>query len=662
MISSLQQTARRGIRVTVEIVERLYGIELLLFYAAMLLKLILFDRLIDVKNMAMTPDDVLVALGSLALVSFWTILLPFRGRIAALAILNLVLTLVIYADLVYYRYFQDLISVPVLFQASQLDSLGGSIGALLRPVDLWLYADWPFVIPFMLYALFGNRDARRSRTHNAARPVWRKLTLRLSVSLIVFACGMALVFVPVNIAKNTWAKGLFSGNWWNVSLYNVTGVIGFHGYDAYRYAERRLFHHNKLPAEQTAEAGDWFKARGEARARAESDGLFGAYKGSNVIVIQVEALQNFVIGRSVNGQEVTPNMNRLLEDSVYFSRFYHQTAQGRTSDADFAVQCSAHPVLNGSVFIQYAHNEFECLPKVLKDNGYTASAFHAYEGGFWNRNVMYDRLGYDHFYNKKHFAMDEPLGWSLGDDSFFQQSISLLAKQKQPFYAFLITLTSHHPYSLPKDRRKLDVGEYDGTIFGDYLQSVHYVDQAVGHLVERLKKEGLWDKTILLLYGDHDNSINEWSYFESFVGKPLNEIERQQMLKQVPLIVHLPDGAHAGTYDDVGGQIDLSPTIQHLLGISTKDQHLVGTPLITAKPVAEDKQVVLRSGAFTDGKVYYLPSSDGIPENGACWDLASGETTDPAICKPGAQAAARELAASDRLVEYNLVPVLSRGE
>ena len=326
-----------------------------------------------------------------------------------------------------------------------------------------------------------------------------------------------------------------------MSLYNVTGVIGFHGYDIYRYANEHWLSDNSVPVESKNEAKQWFAERGNERKQLESDPLFGKYKGKNVIMVQLEAFQNFVIGQKINGQEVTPNINKLLGESMYFKNFYHQTAQGRTSDADMAANASLQPLITGSVFIRYAQHQYDSMPSTLKDNGYTTSVFHAYDGGFWNRNAMYKTLKYDTFYSKKSFKIDEPLGWSLGDTSFFRQSVDIIKKQKQPFYSFLITLSSHHPYTLPESYQILNVGDFKGTIFGDYLEAIHYVDASVGKLVEQLKAEGLWDNSIFLFYGDHDNSIRDWKPFETFLGKPLSELDRLNILKQVPFVVHLPN-------------------------------------------------------------------------------------------------------------------------
>ncbi|WP_244226719.1 LTA synthase family protein [Paenibacillus protaetiae] len=645
---------RQTCRFMLQSFQRLKGADFLLFLAVMLLKLYFFDRLIHVQYMDMNQTDALVALGTLALIGFWTLWLPVRGRLIALIIIDFILTFVVYADLIYYRYFQDFISVPVLFQAGQVESLGGSITTLLNIKDAKLLADLPFVFLFLLYLLFrGKRDLPARRRFG-----WKTAAYRASISIVVFAAGYGFVFGTIKDARSTWAQGLFEQSYWNVSLYNLTGVLGFHGYDIYRYAKQNWLDGGSVSATQAAATLDYMQSRGEARKELEQDKLFGAYKGSNAIVVQAEAFQNFVVGQSIGGQEVTPNINKLIGESAYFSQFYHQTAQGRTSDADFAANCSMQPVTNGSVFIMYAQHQFDCTPSILKDNGYYTAAFHAYDGGFWNRNNMYANMGYDQFNSRKSFIEDEHVGWTVGDKSFFTQSVDLMAKEQQPFYSFLITLSSHHPFTLPDSVKELNTGELDGTLMGDYLQAVHYVDAALGVLVEQMKAKGLWDNTILVFYGDHDNSIKEWDTFEKFLGKKLNKLDREMILKQVPLLVHLPDGAQAGVHPAVGGQLDIAPTIMHLLGISTADQMMLGTPLLTEKP-AEHKVIVLRNGSYTDGHVYYMPSTDGLGTGSQCLSIdTGGVAVDLDECRPMTQQVHDELSHSDLIVTNDLIPEL----
>ena len=227
--------------------------------------------------------------------------------------------------------------------------------------------------------------------------------------------------------------------------------------------------------------------------------------------------------------------------------------------------------------------------------------------------------------------------------------------QRQPFYSFMISLSSHHPYTLPAKVQTLDVGKFKGTMFGDYLEAVHYVDAAIGVLVDELKSAGLWNRSIFLFYGDHDNSIPDWQPFENFLGRQLDEADRFRILKGVPLVVHLPDDAHAGTYSQAGGQLDVTPTVLHLLGIPSSGLTMIGTPLVTKQPLP-GKRVVFRNGAFIDDRVIYMPAEDGLEEHSKCYASTDGRLlADSSACAAGAAEARKELEASDLVVGHDLV-------
>ncbi|OXS62635.1 hypothetical protein B1A99_01910 [Cohnella sp. CIP 111063] len=597
-----------------------------------------------------------VNLGAVLLASFWTIFLGVRARAVSLAALDLALSVLIFADLIYFRYFKDFISVPVLLQAGQVGELQDSIWSLMRPGDWIYFADLPIAFALAVWTLWkhsakrnldGQRSPRASRSGISF--LWRKLL----PAALVFVIGWSLVYYPVEEQKNGWARGLFVGNWWNVPIYNVTGLLGFHGYDAYRYAKEHWFG-QKLTEEQILEARSWFEERRQLQRQAESEPPFGQYAGKNVLIVQAEAFQTFVIGQSIGGEEITPNLNRLIGQSVYFPNFYHQTAQGRTSDADFLTSCSMHPLPTGSVFIRFAGNEFDCAPGILKSRGYDATVHHAYDGSFWNRNNMYHNMDYDQFYNIRDYRIDEPIGWSLGDESFFRQTIEQLKERNgSPFYALSITLSSHHPFKLPYVNQELNVGELGGTIMGDYIQAAHYVDAAVGKLIRDLQDEGLWDNTVLMFYGDHDNSVYDWSLYEKFLGKPVSELDKDRIVRQVPFLVHLPGDEHAGVIEKAVGQIDTAPTLMHLLGVPAEGRYMMGVSMLSEAR----KSVVFRNGGFTDGRVYFVPNADGLIENGKCYSLEGEEAaeTDVAACTEGAEAAKRDLNVSDMTIENDLI-------
>lgn len=624
-----------------------------IFLMLMMCKLVLFDDRLRLAQIELDQADYVIAAGSLLLISFWTLWLPPKGRLVSLTLLNMLWTGILYADLVYYRYFDDFITVPVLLQAGQVSSLGDSIRSLTDPGDLFFFIDWLVMIPFTVLMLLRKKKSGEARgglsfageLRQARR---RRLVLRLISGSLALVLGLGMTLLPIKRASDTWAVGLFEGNWWNITLYNVTGLIGFHGYDLYRYGRDHVINQPKLAGTEIERIREWFEARRSTQPNA--GGLFGKYKYSNVIMVQTEALMNFVIGQSVNGQEITPNINKLMKESLYFSNFYHQTGQGRTSDADFVTHSSLLPLPTGSVFTRYADRDFDTLPEILKDQGYSANVFHSYDASFWNRTTMYREMKYDHFYSKKDFVMNDVLGWSLSDKALFDQSLDYMKNIKQPFYSFLITLSSHHPYHLPEAERKLDIGGLEGTMLGDYLQSVHYVDAAFGELVEQMKEQGLWDSTILLIYGDHDNSIKEKEDYEQLLGRELSPLDMEQIMNQVPLLIHLPDGGSAGVYPEPSGMMNVAPSILHLLGIAA-DPYWIGGHLFGD----EERLIPLRSGAFSDGKVFYLPSEAAGLQGGTCYDLTSRQPTDIEACSQGYEETQEMLQMSDQVIMYDLL-------
>lgn len=650
---------------------RLPFLHYFLFIIFIFVKLRILHSQLHARYINMNMLDNMIAIGSIILVSFWTLWLTQRARTISLAILNVLLTALIFSDLVYYRYFGDFITVPVLMQAGQVGELGESIQSLISLSDLWLFADWILWSIVMISFLIRRQRTRKSlgnpiishpiEKHSGNRT--RSILERFVTGIVTFIIGFILTMGPIKYYTDTWAGELFEGNWWNISLYNVTGLLGFHYYDTYRYAKEHVLDQPELSSEEMDEIKQWFASIKQNRYQPNLDS-YGAYAGNNVIVIQAEAFMNFMIGQRIGGQEITPNFNKLMEDSLYFSNFYHQTGQGRTSDADFSSQTSLHPLPTGSVFVRYPEHTYDALPLILSENGYETAAFHAYEASFWNRTNMYRELGYNHFYSKKDYTLDEPLGWSLGDKSFFHQSLEVMSHNKEPFYSFLITLSSHHPYSLPESVQALDTEQFEGTMFGDYLESVHYVDAALGQFVDELKKAGLWDQTILYFYGDHDNSILEKEYYEKFLGRSLDDLDFHQIINQVPLLIHVPDGKLNGIHNEPAGQLDMAPSLLHLLGISTEYDYMMGNNLFA---VASDSQtnrikdknlehlVVQRSGAFSTSHLYYIPSSDGRFEHGSCYDLSTRQLTDVEPCLVPFTEAKERLRISDVLITTDLI-------
>lgn len=370
---------------------------------------------------------------NMLLASFTSILLPVilifvifsRKRLAALLILDMILTALLFADTMYFRYYYNAITVPVLHQIGFASSIGESVKSLLKWKDLIFVADFPFVAA-CLVVLARVRDRQVK-----GLPVLK----RLIGAVIVFG----LCFGLFRIAWSGSPTYMFPYD--NNNVVNSLGIFYFHYYDVKNYVKDNLFIDKTLTREDKAEVKAFFDGK-----KPEGTLYKGAAKGRNLIVIQMEAIQQFLINKKLNGKEITPNLNKFINDSAYFDNFFYQTGGGNTADAEFLANTSLYPLKDGAVYFRYPSNVYEATPKLLKKQGYETYVFHANNPSFWNRTEMYKSLGFDHFINSNDYEMDEPLGWGLGDKSFFRQSLDRIDTSK-PFYAFFITLASHHPFT-----------------------------------------------------------------------------------------------------------------------------------------------------------------------------------------------------------------------
>ncbi len=636
--------------------------DLIVFFVWMTWKLVWFDHVSGTDFYVMTSTEFwsrafkaslqgnwhewvhsvdLISACTIIFLSAWTIWLKRWARIWTLLSLDVFITAIIISDLIYYRYFNDFITVPVLLQSGQVSALGASIASLFHLSDLFLLADVP------IWALYMWISSKKRRTPNSD---WSKHTRRSLISFTVAAYLFSFAGIGITV-YNGWMTKILQNNWWTISMYNTIGLLGFHMYDTASYI---YIHTRPIPKWTDVQLADANALLDPHELdREHGTALTGTAKGSNVIVIQIEALQNFIIGQSVNGEPITPNLDKLIQKSMYVPNYLHQTAQGRTSDADFISHCSMYPVMSGSVFMRAYESQFDCLPQVLKENGYHTTALHAFRPSFWNRDRMYPGMGFDEFLSENFFKMDEKVGWALGDRSLFKQGLAHLETVKQPFYAYFVTLSSHHPYRIQDEFRTFHQGPFENTMLGDYIQAVHYTDQAIGELIDRLKKDGLWNNTMILMYGDHDNSIEDIPAIERLIGKKMSHTDELFHWRNIPLIVHFPHDTNAGVVTHVAGQLDFAPSITDWLGIKTPNIPWFGQPMSSREEHANG----MRSGeVFTDQTVFE-PAPDRNVERGSCYLRKTSEKIALERCIHQVQLREREYVLSDDFVLNNRLSV-----
>jgi lipoteichoic acid synthase len=328
----------------------------------------------------------------------------------------------------------------------------------------------------------------------------------------------------------------------------------------------------------------------------------------NLIFIQLEAFQSFVLNKKVAGQEITPILNKLIKESAYFPNFYLQNGAGVTSDAEFMSNTSLHPADGRSIIAtDLADKEYPSLPRLLKKNGYSTVTFHTNNVSFWNRKELYSALGFESFYDKEYFGTDKSIAFGADDDILYKKSMEVLTKQKEPFYAQIVSMSSHSPFRLPASYRTLKLPAiYQGNVAGDYLTAAHYADAALGRFLEELKKKGLWDETVITIYGDHSgitaDMVKEKQAvaLKDLMGRVYDQIDALR----VPFIIHGPD-VKKGIYEAVGGHMDIMPTLLGLLGVQS-EHRMFGYDLFrnVEHPVAV-RATFGPPGSYVYGNEYY---------------------------------------------------------
>ncbi|OQM44949.1 hypothetical protein B6A27_12970 [Anoxybacillus sp. UARK-01] len=566
-------------------------------------------------------------LSFLLLVFGFALFMKEKWRNRYIVAISFLVTVLLYINVMFYRFFNDFITLPVLFQTSNLGDLGNSVFELFHFADLLMFVD---------VALFAWLVWKKS-SFVAFERVTK--TERSAYFLIL----TAIVLVNLDLAEGQRPE-LLTRTFDRKMLVKNIGMYNYLIYDAVLQsktkAQRVLANGNEL-----AEIENYIRAN----EKEPDQQLFGIAKDRNVIIVSMESLQSFVINNQINGQEITPFLNDFIKESYYFDHFYHQTGQGKTSDAEFLIENSLYPLGRGAVFFTHATNEYHATPEILKNKGYYTAVFHANNKSFWNRDVMYHSLGYDRYFSLDDFHVTEEnsVGWGLKDQHFFEQSVAHLKTLPQPFYVKLITLTNHFPFELEEEDRMVPEYTSNDRTVNRYFPTVRYMDESLKMFVEWLKKEGLYENSVIILYGDHYGiSENHNEAMAQYLGKEeITPVDHVQ-LQRVPLIIHIPGvtDQHPKVISKVAGQIDVKPTLLHLLGIDTKNDIHFGQDLF-----AQDKLnlAILRDGSFV--------TKDYVYKDNTCYDKKTGLKTDNSHCEPYAEKVKQELDYSDKIIYGDLL-------
>ncbi|WP_270181293.1 LTA synthase family protein [Alkalihalobacillus sp. CinArs1] len=586
-----------------------------------LLKLFLFSLY---TNTAFQFDFLLVNVAGMVMISFWTLLLKPKKRRWILFILLFLHSTLILSDLWYYRYFDDLLSVALISQMLQMSDVGGAFMELIMVKDFLIFTD--LIIFGVVIFLLRHKD-------NPLPKKKKRLIagLSLSAAIVIFATPLVMSFVN----KEKW---LMDESISNMREYYQLGFWGYHGLDVVTEVKRQIDDEPNVSSEVKSDIKKSLNKETDPKKVTDKP---------NIILVQLESFQDSVIDQFVNDQVLTPNLNELKKESMYFPSFYHQTHEGRTSDSEFTTITSLYPLKSGSVYTRFPTNEYKALPDLLKNYGYETAAMHAFKEGFWNRDDVYENVGFDHFYSEKDYPDGDKVGMALNDQTFFTSSIDKMEKLKKPFFAFMVALSSHTPYDIPKEKRELNLEGYKDEQLKKYYQTVHFVDKAVGVMIEELKQKNMWNDALVIFYGDHDSGLTMPGDEMAEEANVENDVDAFELDRQVPLFIKLPNADGGKVMEGNGGQIDIAPTILDVLDI--EPTFMLGNSLLDDK----ENMTVFRDGSFRYQDLYYKANLTEASGEGTCYSVSSEKAVSHSKCEEQIEKSAEQLRLSDAIIENN---------
>jgi len=526
-------------------------------------------------------------------------LLADKRKTLAYAIVDLIYTIVYFAVIMYYKYFGIIVTYHALTQIGQVKEVKGSVFQLMHPYFLLIFVDL-VVIALLAAARHGGfrRWASRRRPTRGHR-------IGAAVLFIVMFVICALQVVPNRGIVNELARA------------ERMGIINYEVDVMLTSGRETLFEPSLITPDAVRDV--------KGLPRTGSQAYWQAAAGRHIIFVQLEAFQTMLLDLEVDGAEVTPVLNRLKEEGVFFPRFFQQVGAGNTSDAEYVANTSLLTPPAGAASETYGDKALPSLPKLLDASGYETVTFHTNDVAFWNRDDLYAAIGFNRYYDQQFFQDEDFVHFGSSDEVLYRKSVAELARLAEEhgkIFANLISMSAHHPFNLPEHKDTFNLPErFRGTFVGDYLRSQHYADKALGVFVEEMKASGLWEKSLIVIYGDH-------------MGMPVYSLTREDraLLKElldrtygyydmlrVPLLIIAPGALEPRTVETVGGHSDIMPTVANLAGVRLDGSVVFGQDLLNFRsnllPIRyylptgsfiNDRAIFVPGEAFEDGKVYPL--------------------------------------------------------
>ena len=523
-------------------------------------------------------------------------------------IVDILITILLATNAIYYKYSNNFLSMFQIINAKYGSEIMSALPTLIKPYHLI------FILDFIIYLIYRKKINKLDDKRLSIKQ--RGILVLLASVLGMFSITYAYFKPEKNLKERFWSKN---------TLIAQSTIFGYHYYDFVNF-----FNGNKnIPYKSFEELYNSFKEEVNSKHTVEPQEKYldidEIAKGKNVILLQLEAIQNFIIGESINGKEITPNLNKWFAENIHFTNM-HSQGLGTTADSEHSVLNSLYPLENGSVYQFYAKNKYYNILNEPQKSGYYTSFMHANVKGFWNRFNVYSNVGVNVFEDIEAFKpIDEWINCWPSDEEFFTEGIEKLKSYPKPFITNMVAVSSHYPFTLNgiRDKEKkvnIDITPYQDTLLGNYMETANYVDYAFGKFIQGLKDSGLYDDTVIIVYGDHYamniDDKNMLEYMES-IGKPLNKIRQKVNYTNVACGMSIP-GVGSMVITDPVGKLDIKPTVYKMLGL--KDTFSFGNNMFDRSSCVNisNYNIITREDMYVDGKWYNIETGEeliNVPES-----------------------------------------------
>ena len=532
---------------------------------------------------------------------------------------------------VYYKFYTSFGSIGDIATLSQAETVTGSIFEKIKIENIFF-----LIIPFFFYYI--HNHLKSSSYYNYITMIENSkkvfiITLVVGISLF----GMRFIFATngdYNCLKTQWNKS---------SVVQRFGIIFYQTNDVVQMLKPRI---NSIFGYEDAFnfVKNYYDERDNKYDHANK--YTGIIEGKNIILVHMESIQNFLMDLSFNGKEVTPNLNKLAKEGMFFSNFYPEVSTGTSSDTEFTLLSSLMPAASGTVFVSYYNRDYVTIPKLLLDNDYYTFSMHGNLASMWNRNRVHPELGYEGMYYRESFEYtdEDVINLGINDKVFFKQAIPILEEietEHEKYMGTVITLSNHSPFNGGEKYGVFDlsskVDKYDNSLkknvkvetdylsdtpVGRYIKSSHYADEALGEFINYIKKSDKFNDTIFVFYGDHDARLShsEMNYLYNY--NPLDgsiyteedpeyqpyDLFDHELNKKTPLIIWTKNNKLKSTFKGnikyFMGMIDVQPTLLNMLNI--KNKYALGHDIFNIK---NENVIPFPNGNFLSSSIYYKNST-----------------------------------------------------